>query len=127
MEGCDAAAIRVGTSVVDQTAGIFQYAFAPFFCYPPKLLVHWLLGTPYPTSYAHFRRDHQDDLNLFLHGLCLPLQLLSNFAFLVELDRFLGLDIYGVVTTSFTNALLWSLYLCATPSPVAVRALSTLA
>ena len=68
-------------------------------------------------AYGHFRRDHSDPLNVWLHVGCLFLQIFGNFALLDCLDRTLGTRSVAPFT-----AAAWALALGRTPSPPSVRA-----
>jgi len=71
------------------------YGGAPFFCWPYKPLLNAIEGKQYARAYAHFRRDHQDPLNLFYHCLCLVFQLAFNYSLLSEVGRGLSRRLRG--------------------------------
>ena len=76
-----------------------------------------MAGSSYGMAYGHFRRDHSDPLNVWLHVGCLFLQIFGNFALLDCLDRTLGTRSVAPFT-----AAAWALALGRTPSPPSVRA-----
>ena len=76
-----------------------------------------MAGSSYGIAYGHFRRDHSDPLNVWLHVGCLFLQIFGNFALLDCLDRTLGTRSVAPFT-----AAAWALALGRTPSPPSVRA-----
>ena len=93
------------------------YVPGTFYCNPFKPFLNAVAGSSYGIAYGHFRRDHSDPLNVWLHVGCLFLQIFGNFALLDCLDRTLGTR----SVASFTAAA-WALALGRTPSPPSVRA-----
>ena len=88
------------------------YVPGTFYCNPFKPFLNAVAGSSYGIAYGHFRRDHSDPLNVWLHVGCLFLQIFGNFALLDCLDRTLGTR----SVASFTAAA-WALALGRTPSP----------
>eukprot|EP00041_Stephanoeca_diplocostata_P018669 m.392758 g.392758 ORF g.392758 m.392758 type:complete len:311 (-) comp21084_c0_seq11:129-1061(-) len=115
------------------------YGGAPFFTYPWKPILNYVIGSDYTTAYTHFRRDHKIPANLAAHTLCLCWQLCANFGLLASIDSALGTDAGRKQTpsdTTFTgsrmfskvSAIAWMLpILTATPCPLPVKALSAAA
>ena len=66
------------------------YVPGTFYCNPFKPFLNAVAGSSYGLAYGHFRRDHSDPLNVWLHVGCLFLQIFGNFALLDCLDRTLG-------------------------------------
>ena len=75
----------------------------------------------YARAYYHFHRVHRSRTNLWLHLLCLPLQIGSNFALAAEIDRIAGVDHYSL---SLITAVVWAVHLLLTPSPYLIRLLT---
>jgi hypothetical protein len=113
---------RAGAAPFDtETVGVLQYASAPFFAFPHKPIINWFLGAPYARAYYHFHRVHRSRTNLWLHLLCLPLQIGANFALAAEIDRIAGVDHYSL---SLITAVVWAVHLLLTPSPYLIRLLT---
>ena len=93
------------------------YVPGTFYCNPFKPFLNAVAGSSYGLAYGHFRRDHSDPLNVWLHVGCLFLQIFGNFALLDCLDRTLGTRSVAPFT-----AAAWVLALGRTPSPPSVRA-----
>ena len=93
------------------------YVPGTFYCNPFKPFLNAVAGSSYGLAYGHFRRDHSDPLNVWLHVGCLFLQIFGNFALLDCLDRTLGTRSVAPFT-----AAAWALALGRTPSPPSVRA-----
>ena len=123
------------------------YTPGTFFSYPLKPLFNALEGSSYKRSYAHFRRDHSDNFDLFLHILALAFQLTGNYGLLHQLDILAGTDTIGAakpskgalacqahatsaartggvgLMTGLTTAA-WAAGLANTPAPTPVKAAS---
>ena len=93
------------------------YVPGTFYANPFKPFLNAVAGSSYGIAYGHFRRDHSDPLNVWLHVGCLFLQIFGNFALLDCLDRTLGTRSVAPFT-----AAAWALALGRTPSPPSVRA-----
>ena len=93
------------------------YVPGTFYCNPFKPFLNAVAGSSYGLAYGHFRRDHSDPLNVWLHVGCLFLQVLGNFALLDCLDR-----TFGTRSVAPFTAAAWALALGRTPSPPSVRA-----
>lgn len=115
-----------------------MYAFGPFFGYPWKPPMNALAGGDYLGSYKHFRAQHMDGTNLFLHCLCLCWQLSSNYALLDALDESLvgASSDSGPKSSSsdsstrrkqprllsLATSIIWSIHLLRTrPTPLSVK------
>mmetsp|Transcript_15654 Transcript_15654/g.20686 ORF Transcript_15654/g.20686 Transcript_15654/m.20686 type:complete len:324 (+) Transcript_15654:136-1107(+) len=107
---------------------IIIYAGGTFYAQPLKVVWNAAVGSRYAIAYAHFRRDHSDPLNVWLHAAVMLLQVAGNFALLEVIDsmwmpqqeKFFS---FGI--TSIT-ALLWMTCLLGTTSPLFARISSCL-
>lgn len=88
------------------------YMPGTFYANPFKPFLNAAFGSSYGLAYGHFRRDHSDPLNVWLHVGCLFLQIAGNFAMLESVDS------HAAVFT----AVAWAVALACTPSPASVRA-----
>ncbi|KAL1499134.1 hypothetical protein AB1Y20_013645 [Prymnesium parvum] len=70
-------------------AQVLLYTNGPFYAFPWRAPLNFLLGSDYPTAFRHFDRDHKGTANLSYHLVCLVATLLCNFALLRELDALL--------------------------------------
>ena len=95
------------------------YSAGTFFSNPVKILLNALVGSKYAVAYAHFRRDHSVPLNIWLHGLCMVIQILGNFALLDVWDEALGRPLLAPLT-----GFMWIFFLSLQPSPVSVKLLT---
>jgi hypothetical protein len=104
------------------------YLGAPFFGYPHKPILNALVGSSYERAYAHFRRDHNTDLNIGFHLVCLVLQLIYNYGLLTDLDVKMKSSIgLGGDILSTSTLLLWSASLISqTNAPPIVKVASCL-
>lgn len=112
--------------VPEPLAKALLYGGAPFFAWPVKPALNAATGKSYKRAYAHFRRDHQDPLNLIYHAFCLVFQLGFNYALLTEAGTGLAklmragprcAELLPAVTTAAWS---WTL-LRAQGAPAAVR------
>lgn len=107
--------------------GLSLYTPAPFFGYPWKPVLNYLLGGRYAPSYAHFRAQHMGSRNLFYHALCLVWQLGSNYALLDELDEKIVAAVpwLRAITRrplALSNSIVWGATCIATsPTPILVK------
>mmetsp|Transcript_18175 Transcript_18175/g.55696 ORF Transcript_18175/g.55696 Transcript_18175/m.55696 type:complete len:320 (-) Transcript_18175:351-1310(-) len=101
------------------------YSAGTFYANPAKVLLNWAFGSRYAVAYAHFRRDHSVPLNVWLHALCTVIQVGGNFALLAAWDDalFPRERLLGLATAT---AAMWIFFLCATPSPSAVKVATSL-
>ena len=108
----------------------FIHALGPFFGNPVKPFMNYAEGNSYPRAYYHFRRDHRDPYDLFMHVIALCMQLGGNFMLLDSLDGILSgagvssdgkLAQYGNTLSSAT-AIIWGITcLFTSPTPLPVK------
>ena len=116
------------SSLSSRLVGLALYTPAPFFGYPWKPVLNYLLGGRYAESYGHFRAQHMGSRNLLYHFLCLGWQLGSNYALLDDLDeaivRMVPPRLRAITRRplALSNSLLWGATCLATaPTPAPVK------
>jgi hypothetical protein len=110
---------------------VFIHMLGPFFGNPVKPLLNYLEGNSYPRAYYHFRRDHRDPYDLFMHMIALVLQLGGNFMLLDSLDRLIfsrstsdNVKTYSDTLSKLT-ATIWGITcLFTSPTPNTVKIVS---
>jgi hypothetical protein len=107
--------------VPDQLIRLSLYGGGPFFAYPWKPIFNLLEGADYGRAYKHFRRDHSGNVNLLLHIVAFIYQIVGNYSFLNEMDKYFfgGSSFFAFTTTALMGASL----ITAPTSPI-VKAVS---
>ena len=93
------------------------YAASPFYAWPWKPILNHRYGSGYDIACHHFRRDHSSSLNLWLHLLCLILQLLGNVSLLTLLDELL----WEAPVLRTTTMIGWLAAMLMAPAPLVAR------
>merc|ERR1719341_3027764 len=99
-----------------------------FFAWPWKPALNAVAGERYERAYEHFRRDHQNPVNLGLHCMCLVFQLAFNYALLAEVGEFVaraaGTEARNLFSAITSLVWIWTMLRCSS-APVSVRLAST--
>ena len=112
-------------SITRSILQVFLFAFGPFYGYPWKPFLNAIAGDTYAVSLKHFKAGHFGAVNLALHSVCLFVQVLGNFGFLLRVDNLIPQPIGGVRLLSALTAISWSGCLLLSPAPKTISLLST--